>query len=68
MSYLIHLKKNKMHYKCRWVVKYDNKDLIREVKLVYNPEEYRSMKNAKPLHTQKGLIKLLENDKRKRNT
>ena len=37
-------------------------DLIKEVKLVYNPEEYRKFKTSKPLHTQNGVIKLLEND------
>jgi hypothetical protein len=66
MSYLTHLKKTKMHYKNRWVVKYDKDDFIREVKLVYNPDEYRGMKKAKRLHTQKGLIKILEKDKQKR--
>jgi len=65
MSYLTHLKRNKMHYSSRWVVKYAE-DLIKEVKLVYNPEEYRKFKTSKPLHTQNGVIKLLENDKEKR--
>jgi hypothetical protein len=54
-----------MHYSSRWVVKYAE-DLIKEVKLVYNPEEYRKFKTSKPLHTQNGVIKLLENDKEKR--
>jgi len=65
MSYLTHLKRNKMHHSSRWVVKYKD-DLIKEVKLIFNPEEYRTLKNAKPLHTQKGLIKILENDKERR--
>ena len=65
MSYLTHLKRNKHHYKSRWIVKY-KKDLVREVKLIFNPEEYRNMKNAKYLHTQEGLIKILENDKERR--
>ena len=66
MNYLAHLKKNKMHYSSRWVVKYAE-DLVKEVKLIYSPEEYRKFVNAKPLHTQDGLIKILENDKEKRN-
>jgi len=66
MNYLTHLKRNKMHYSSRWIVKFDDSDLIKEVKLIFNPEEYRTMKNAKPLHTQKGLIKILEKDKQKR--
>ena len=61
MSYLAHLKRNKMHYSSRWVVKYDDK------KLIYSPEEYRKYSNSKPLHTQDGIIKILENDKEKRN-
>ena len=62
MSYLAHLKRNKMHYSSRWVVKY-NEDLVKEVKLIYSPEEYRKFTNARPLHSQDGLIKILENDK-----
>ena len=65
MSYLTHLKRNKMHHLCRWIVKYSD-NLIKEVKLIYSPEEYRKNANAKPLHTQKGLIKILERDKAKR--
>jgi hypothetical protein len=67
MNYLTHLKRNKMHYKSRWIVKYE-KDLVREVKLIFNPEEYRNMKNPRKLHTQQGLIKILENDRERRNT
>tara|TARA_R100001594_G_scaffold141206_1_gene186975 strand:+ start:598 stop:816 length:219 start_codon:yes stop_codon:yes gene_type:complete len=66
MNYLTHLKRNKMHHSSRWIVKWDG-DLIKEVKLIFNPEEYRSLKNSKPLHTQNGLIKILENDKARRN-
>ena len=65
MSYLTHLKKTKMHYSSRWIVKYDN-DLVKEVKLIYSPDEYRSFKKARTLNTQKGLIKILENDKERR--
>lgn len=65
MSYLTHLKKTKMHHSSRWIVKYDN-DLVKEVKLIYSPEEYRSFKKHRPLNTQKGLIKILENDKERR--
>ena len=42
MSYLTHLKRNKMHYSERWIVKYDDNDLVREIKLIFNPEEYRA--------------------------
>ena len=67
MSYLTHLKRNKMHHSTRWIVKYDDKDLVREVKLIYSPDEYRANKRPRTLNTQNGLIKILENDKTKRN-
>jgi len=66
MNYLTHLKRNKMHYSSRWIVKYDEQDLVREVKLIFNPEEYRKFKKARTLNTQEGLIKILENDKKRR--
>ena len=66
MNYLTHLKRNKMHYSSRWVVKYDDDDLIREVKLIYSPDEYRKSAKSRKLNTQEGLIKILENDKKRR--
>jgi hypothetical protein len=66
MSYLAHLKKNKMHYTSRWIVKYNEDNLVREVKLIYSPDEYRKSKKARTLNTQDGLIKILENDKKRR--
>ena len=68
MNYLAYLKRNKQHYSSRWIVKYDDDDLVREVKLIFNPDEYRQSSRSRKLHTQEGLIKILENDKRKRNT
>ena len=72
MNYLTHLKR--WHCpSCRWIVKYHKEnELIREVKLVYNPDEYsktnakRYGHKARKLYTRKGLIKVLENDKRER--
>ena len=66
MSYLTHLKRKKHHYSSRWIVKYNDEDLVREVKLIYSPEEYRKSSRARTLNTQEGLIKILENDKRRR--
>lgn len=74
MNYLTHLKRYVHCPSCRWIVKYDTGQpaLVREVKLVYNPEEY-SKTNAKvyghkarKLYTRKGLIKVLEDDKERR--
>tara|TARA_R110002073_G_scaffold144222_3_gene296288 strand:+ start:1022 stop:1240 length:219 start_codon:yes stop_codon:yes gene_type:complete len=71
MSYLTYLKRSYACPSCRWIVKYD-KDLIREVKLVYNPDDY-SKANAKrygykarKLYNQEQLIAILEDDKEKR--
>ena len=66
MSYLTHLKRNKYHYQSRWIIKYDDNELVREVKLIFNPEEYRKGKRARKLNTQEGLIKILENDRQRR--
>ena len=45
-----------------WIVKYNEDNLVREVKLIYSPDEYRKSKKARTLNTQDGLIKILEND------
>tara|TARA_R110002020_G_scaffold44484_1_gene128257 strand:- start:581 stop:817 length:237 start_codon:yes stop_codon:yes gene_type:complete len=74
MTYLSHLKRSNHCSACRWIVKRDSKtNLIREVKLVYNPDEY-SKENARvygnkarKLYTRKGLIGVLETDKAKRS-
>ena len=66
MNYLAYLKRNKQHYSSRWIVKYDDDDLVREVKLIFNPDEYRQSSRSRTLNTQEGLIKILENDEKKR--
>ena len=66
MSYLTHLKRSDHHYSSRWIVKYDDNNLVREVKLIYSPEQYRESPNARRLNTKEGLIKILENDKERR--
>ena len=73
MSYLNHLIRGAHCDTCRWIVKYNAKDLIREVKLVYNPDEY-SRENAKTygnkarkLHNREELIEVLDSDRQKRN-
>jgi hypothetical protein len=72
MSYLLHLKKTSNESDTRWVVKYNKKGLVKEVKQVYKPSEYYAMnkhkgKNARPLHNKNALIKILEDDKAKRS-
>jgi|21_taG_2_1085346.scaffolds.fasta_scaffold183003_2 hypothetical protein len=73
MTYLKHIKKHNHCPSCRWIVKFNPKtDLVREVKLIYSPDEYKEAnekrygENARKLKTKKQLIKILENDKEKR--
>jgi len=72
MSYLTHLKRNNHCDSCRWIVKFDSKKLIREVKLVYNPDEYsrdnakRYGNKARKLHDRQELINVMELDRKKR--
>tara|TARA_R110002167_G_scaffold314603_1_gene520209 strand:+ start:356 stop:571 length:216 start_codon:yes stop_codon:yes gene_type:complete len=68
MSFLKLLKTEKFDKDQRWIVKWDLEDdtLVREVKQIYNPSEYKKYLSARKLHTQNELIKILENDKEKR--
>ena len=73
MSYLLHLKRVEHCTTCRWVVKFNSKELVREVKLVYKPSEYskdnakRYGNKARKLHNREQLIAILESDKEKRS-
>tara|TARA_R110000765_G_scaffold177150_1_gene282477 strand:- start:206 stop:430 length:225 start_codon:yes stop_codon:yes gene_type:complete len=73
MTYLAHLKRNNHCDSCRWIVKFNSKELIREIKLVYKPSEYskanakRYGHKARKLHNREQLISVLEDDKKKRN-
>ena len=73
MSYLEHLKRTKNHEDNRWVVKYRKNGDIYEIKQIYKPSEYYAMnkhkgKNARSLHNKNAIIKIMENEKEKRNT
>ena len=72
MGYLEFLRRSKNHTDTRWIVKYDKKGFVREVKQIYKPSEYYAEnkhrgKNARPLHNKNALIKILHNDKTTRN-
>jgi len=72
MSYLTHLKRYEHSEDTRWIVKYNSKSIVREVKQIYKPSEYYAFnlhkgKNARPLHNKNALIKILEDDREKRN-
>tara|TARA_R100000742_G_C4251694_1_gene69955 strand:+ start:435 stop:662 length:228 start_codon:yes stop_codon:yes gene_type:complete len=72
MRFLQHIKRVELNDNERWIVKYDKKGLVREVKQIYKPSEYYALnkhkgKNARPLHNKNALIKILENDYKKRH-
>ena len=62
MSYLTYLKRHPNNKDCRWVIKRDSNDRIKDVKLIFNPHEYTSH----PLLTQEQLIIQLELEKNKK--
>tara|TARA_R100001594_G_scaffold145290_1_gene195292 strand:- start:1118 stop:1342 length:225 start_codon:yes stop_codon:yes gene_type:complete len=65
MSYLNFLKRNKLHPDNRWIIKRTPLGRIREVKLIFNPQEYKLQNKARQLHNQDDLINQLEFDKKK---
>tara|TARA_R110002012_G_scaffold10005_2_gene46572 strand:- start:12843 stop:13049 length:207 start_codon:yes stop_codon:yes gene_type:complete len=58
-NYLSYLKKIKMHEDTRWFVKTNPQGEIREVKQVYDPEDYVKGSRARKLLTQDELINVL---------
>ena len=64
-TYASYLKRSKTHPDNRWVVKKVN-GLISEVKLIYNPKEYRKMKGKHKLLTKEKLLEILDDDKKNR--
>ena len=72
MSYLSHIKRATICESCRWIVKFNKDETVREVKLVYEPSEYsktnakRYGHKARKLHSRDELIKVLEDDREKR--
>jgi len=58
-NYLSYLKRIKMHKDTRWFVKTNLQGEIREVKQVYDPEDYVKGSRARKLLTQNELIRVL---------
>ena len=58
-NYLNYLKKTKMNKDTRWFVKTTPQGKIREVKQVYDPEDYVKGSRARNLLTQDELISIL---------
>lgn len=67
-SLVSHLKRTGTARGRRWIVKRNSNDNIKEVKMIYNPEEYKKVKNPRPMFGDKALIKILEDEKEKNNS
>ena len=52
----------------RWIIKRHYNDNIREVKCIFNPEEYEKQKGARPMIGDRELLKKLEYEKKKNNS
>ena len=54
----------------RWTIREDKKGYITEVKMIFNPEEYSNYKTARPMYSDKALLKILDKDyeKKKNNS
>jgi hypothetical protein len=66
MSYLSHLKRSNLDKDTRWIVKTDIKSgKVREVKQIFDPEDYKKFKRSRTLYNKKQLIEILENDRKK---
>lgn len=65
MSYLNHLKRTHLCDTCRWIIKREPNGPIREVKLLFNPEEYKKLnRHNRKLYNKQELIIELENYKK----
>tara|TARA_R110002096_G_scaffold89704_1_gene203820 strand:- start:2 stop:211 length:210 start_codon:yes stop_codon:yes gene_type:complete len=62
------LKRGKTVRGRRWIVKRNEDDGIKEVKMIFKPEEYTTYKNSKTMYGDKELLKILENEKEKNNS
>ena len=60
MSLRYQLKKLKRSVRGRrWTIR-EVKNKLTEVKMIFNPDEYSKYKDAKPMYTDKELLKILE--------
>ena len=67
-SLRLHLKREGTRRGRRWIVKRDTKNTIKEVKMIYNPEEYEKFKTSRPMIGDRALIKILDDEKEKNNS
>ena len=63
MSYLNFLKRNKLPSETRWIIKTKSDGKVREVKHLFDPNDYTSGDNPRIVHDQETLIAILEANK-----
>ena len=54
----------------RWTIRRNSEDVLTEVKMIYNPEEYKKYKTARKMYGDKALLAILEKEyeKKKNNS
>ena len=67
-SLRLHLKREGTRRGRRWIIKRDTEDNIKEVKMIYNPDEYEKFKTSRPMIGDRALIKILDDEKEKNNS
>tara|TARA_R100001463_G_scaffold28244_1_gene64733 strand:+ start:988 stop:1200 length:213 start_codon:yes stop_codon:yes gene_type:complete len=70
MSLRTQLRNSKTVRGRRWIVKRNTDQTIREVKMIFKPEEYIKLKASKTMYGDKALLKILEEnyEKKKNNS
>ena len=63
MSYLTFLKRTKLDPSTRWIIKTKDNGKVREVKQLFNPDDYTNGDKHRILHDQETLIAILEANK-----
>ena len=49
----------------RWTIRRDSEDNLTEVKMIFNPDEYKESKKAKEMYGDRAIIKILIKEKQK---
>lgn len=65
MGYLKHLQHVELSEDSRWIVKYNSNGKIKEVKLIWDPEQYKTFSKSRELFNKSKLIKILQENERK---
>ena len=50
----------------RWTIRRDKDEKLTEVKLIFNPDEYVTYKNAREMYGDRKLIEILETEREKK--